>query len=301
MNQTETNRFNELYQHHLTLMTLQGKNKKTISAYALAVRRIRDYFDCCPDQLTMEQMEKYFSDLVKSYSWSTVKVDRNGLQFFWKHVLKRDWQWASIVKAPKVQSLPDILTIAEVEKLIAATRKLRYRVFLLATYSMGLRISETLALQVGDIDRKRKVVHIRCSKRNKDRFVPLPNLTYQALRALWCKHRNPCWLFPNALGSPERIRAATTHMDRGGTQAAMRAVVHQCEIKKKVSIHSLRHSFATHLLEKGLSLRHIQALLGHSSLNTTARYTHLTEITEKNTYNTINSLINAIHVDLRRI
>ncbi len=233
MNQTETNRFDELYQRHLRLLKLQGKSQKTIDAYARAVRRINKHFDCCPDQLTLEQREKYFSDLVESHSWSTVKVDRNGLQFFWKHVLKRDWQWINIVKAPKVQSLPDILTVAEVEQLIGATRKLRYRVFLLATYSMGLRLSETLALQVGDIDGPRKQVHIRRGKGHKDRFVPLPDLTYHALRALWCKHRNPCWLFPNAIGSAERIGKATTPMDRGGAQAAMKAVVAQCGIKKK--------------------------------------------------------------------
>ena len=233
MDQAETNRFNELYQRHLRSLKLQGKSQKTIDAYARAVRRISEHFDCCPDQLTLEQREQYFADLVKSHSWSTVKIDRNGLQFFWKHILKRDWQWLNIVKAPKVRSLPDILTVTEIEQMIGATRNLRYRVFLLATYSMGLRLSETLALQVGDIDGKRKLVHIRRGKGHKDRFVPLPDLTYQALRALWCKHRNPCWLFPNAVGSSERIRNATTHMDRGGTQAAMKAVVDQCGIKKK--------------------------------------------------------------------
>ena len=187
MNQVETNRFKEFYQRHLRMLKLQGKSQKTIDAYARAVRRISEHFDCCPDQLTLEQREAYFSDLVKSHSWSTVKIDRNGLQFFWKHVLQQDWQWVHIIKAPKVRSLPDILTIAEVEQLIGATRKLRYRVFLLATYSMGLRLSETLALQVGDIDGKRKRVHIRRGKGHKDRFVPLPDLTYHALRALWCK------------------------------------------------------------------------------------------------------------------
>jgi integrase len=103
----------------------------------------------------------------------------------------------------------------------------------LTTYSIGLRLSETLALQVGDVDSQRKRVHIRRGKGHKDRFVPLPDLTYHALRALWCKHRNPYWLFPNAVGSAERIRSATTHMDRGGAQAAMKAVVKHCGIKKK--------------------------------------------------------------------
>jgi len=233
MNQAEMNRFNELYQSHLRLLKLQGKSQNTIDAYSRAVRRISEHFDCCPDQLTLQQREEYFSKLIESHSWSTVKIDRNGLQFFWKHVLKRDWQWVQMIKVPKVHSLPDILTVSEVEQLIGATRKLRYRVFLLATYSMGLRLGETLALQVGDIDGQRKQVHIRRGKGHKDRFVPLPDLTYQAFRALWCKHRNPCWLFPNAIGSPERIRRAITHMDRGGAQAAMKAVVTQCGIKKK--------------------------------------------------------------------
>ena len=218
---------------NLRFLKLQGKSQKTIEAYARAVRRITEYFDCCPDKLSLKQREQYFSNLVKSHSWSTVKIDRNGLQFFWKHVLKKDWQWLNIIKAPKVRSLPDILTINEIEKMIGATRKLRYRVFLLATYSMGLRLAETLSLQVGDIDAQRKLVHIRRGKGHKDRFVPLPDLTCHALRALWRKHRNPCWLFPNAVSSPERIRKATTHMDRGGTQAAMKAVVEQCGIKKK--------------------------------------------------------------------
>jgi site-specific recombinase XerD len=120
---------------------------------------------------------------VESHSWTTVKVDRNALQFFWKQVLKQDWQWVTIVKAPKVCSLPDILTVDEVEQLIGATSKLRYRVFLLATYSMGLRLSETLALQVGDIDGQSKLVHNRRGKGHKERFVPLPDLTYQVLRA----------------------------------------------------------------------------------------------------------------------
>ena len=233
MKPSEQNRFNRLYSKHLRALKLQGMSDKTLDVYARAVRRVADYYDCCPDQLTPEQLAAYFAALVESHSWSTVKVDRNGLQFFWKHVLKRDWSWVEIIKPPKIQSLPDILTLAEVEKLVGATRKLRYRVFLLATYSMGLRLGETLTLQVGDIDGQRKRVHIRRGKGHKDRLVPLPDLTHQALRAWWCKHRHPRLLFPSAVGSPERIRSATTHMGRGGTQAAMKVVVEQCQIKKK--------------------------------------------------------------------
>lgn len=230
---TEQSRFDKLYKRHLRALKLQGLSDSTIDVYSRAVRRLAAHFDGCPDRLSIEQLEGYFAELVESHSWSTVKVDRNGLQFFWKHVLKRDWTWLDIVKAPKVQTLPDILTPTEVEQLIGATRKLRYRVFLLATYSMGLRLGEALALEVGDIDGGRRRVHIRRGKGHKDRLVPLPDLTYDALRLLWQRHRHPRLLFPNPTGSMERIRQASTPMDRGGTQAAMKAVVRACGIKKK--------------------------------------------------------------------
>lgn len=233
MNTKEQAHFDELYERHLRTLKLQGMSAATISSYARAVRRVSRHFDCSPDHLTTEQLEQYFAGLVDSHSWSTVKIDRNGLQFFWKHVLKIDWQWVNIIKAPKIHSLPDSLTVAEVERLILATDKLRYRVFLLATYSMGLRLSEALALHVGDIDAQCKRVHIRRGKGHKDRFVPLPDLTYRALQALWRKHRNPLWLFPNPAGSMQSVAQATRHMDRGGAQAAMKAVMTACGLKKK--------------------------------------------------------------------
>lgn len=230
---TEQKRFDLLYEQQLRGLKLHGYSTSTIDVYSRAVRRLSDHYDCVPDQLSVEQLEVYFAALVDSHSWATVRVDRNGLQFFWKYVLKQDWQWLEIIKVPKIQSLPDILTPKEVERLIGAARKLRYRVFILTTYSMGLRLSETLALEVGDIDAETHRVHIRRGKGHKDRFVPLPDLTCQALRALWVKHRHPYLLFPNAVGSPERIRTSTTHMDRGGTQKAVKVLLAECGVKKR--------------------------------------------------------------------
>ncbi len=233
MTPAEVNRFDDLYHRHLRLLRLQGKSQKTIDAYSRSVRRVSEYFDCCPDQLTVENLENYFGRLVETHSWSTVKIDRNGLQFFWQHVLQRNWDWIKIIKPPKIKTIPDILTPAEVEQIIGKTRKLRYRVFLLTTYSLGLRLEEALSLQVGDIDAGRKKVHVRRGKGHKDRLIPLPDLTLQGLRELWQRHRHPILLFPNANGSPETIRKATTHMDRGGAQQAMKVVVAECGIKKK--------------------------------------------------------------------
>ncbi len=233
MNKLEVQRFNRLYKKHQRLLKLQGKSKKTIDSYSRVLRRIRDQFDVCPDKLSTEQIQIYFERLIESHSWSTVKIDRNGLQFFWKHVLKKDWEWLNIIKPPQIKSLPDILTVSEVEKIIAATRKLRYRVYLLTTYSMGLRLNEALSLQVGDIDAERKQVHIHRGKGCKDRMVPLPDFTLKALRELWSRHRNPLLLFPKLAGLPETIQQAKTHMHRGGAQQAMKAVVEECGIKKK--------------------------------------------------------------------
>ena len=233
MNDSEVKRFNRLYARHLESLKLQGMSSSTIDLYSRSVRRIRDYFDCCPDRLSKEQLEGYFSQLVDSHSWSTVRVDRNGLQFFWQYVLKKDWEWIKMVKPPKVKTIPDILTVSEVERLIGKTKKLRYRVFLLTTYSMGLRLEETLSLQVGDIDAERKKVHVRRGKGHKDRMLPLPDLTLKGLRALWRRHRHPNLLFPNCKGSLETIQAATNHMDKGGCQRAMKVVVAECGIKKK--------------------------------------------------------------------
>ena len=238
MTKKELKRFNALYQDHLRLLKLQGKAKKTIDAYSRAVRRVSEYFDCCPDKLTQKQLEVYFGELVDSHSWSTVKVDRLGLMFFWKHVLKADWQWVNMLKPPKVHTIPDILTPTEIEAIIGKTKKLRYRVFLLATYSMGLRLEEALSLQVGDIDAERKKVHVRRGKGHKDRLVPLPDLTLLGLRALWRKHHHPKLIFPKANGSLKTIQKAKTHMDRGGAQNAMKVVTAECGIKKKSqSIH----------------------------------------------------------------
>jgi len=128
MKSSERTRFDSLYKRHLRALKLHGMSDSTMDVYARAVRRITQSYDCCPDRLTTEQLEAHFAELVESHSWSTVKVERNGLQFFWKHVLKRDWSWVEMIKVPKVQSLPDTLTPAEVERLIGATRKLRYRV-----------------------------------------------------------------------------------------------------------------------------------------------------------------------------
>jgi len=297
MNKAQQTKFNSLYQRHVSALQRQGKASTTIDVYSRAVRRITEYIDQCPDRLTEDQLKDYFTALIKSHSWSTVKVDRNGLQFFYKHVLNKEWTWVDIVKPPRKKVLPDILTLREVERLINGTRELRYQTFILTAYSMGLRLGEALNLQVGDIDRARRKVHVRQGKGRKDRFVTLPVATLHALRAYWVTHRHPTLLFPAGRTSADR-HSAKVPMDRGGLQKSVKSIVSDCGINKPITVHSLRHSYGAHLVEAGVNLRAIQHEMGHECPKTTALYTQLTEVTQQNTDKLINTLVDRMNLSL---
>ena len=225
--------FNRNYQLHLQHLKLKGLQPKTIDAYSRAVRRVGERFDQQINDLSAQQLTDYFTELVASHSWSTVKLDLYGLKFYYAHVLRKPWAAPGLIKAPRTQRLPDIVTVAEAQRLFAATRILSYRVFFFTLYSLGLRLGEGLRLQVGDIDAGRERVHIRDAKGNKDRFVPLPVATHKLLRSFWQVHRNPVLLFPNRQGGLKGSATATTPLDRGGVQVALHQVVQACGLKKR--------------------------------------------------------------------
>ena len=228
-----TAHFDRQYQAHLKHLKLKGLQPKTIEAYARAIRRIGDYFDHRIDSLTEPQLTDYFSDLVESHSWSSVKLDLYGLKFYYEHVLRKPWVAPGLIKPPRCQRLPDIVTVEEAKRLFAATRVPSYQVFFFTLYSLGLRLGEGLRLQVGDIDAARVRVHIRDAKGNKDRLVPLPDATLVRLRRFWRLHRNPVLLFPNRQAGLKGAATATTPLDRGGVQTALHKVVEACGLKKR--------------------------------------------------------------------
>jgi integrase/recombinase XerD len=295
MNKAQQKRFDSLYHKHVNALRRQGKADSTIDAYARAVRRVSEFFDCPVDVLTLDQLEGYFDALVQSHSWSTVKVDRNGLQFFFRHVLKRDWQWVDIVKPPEVKSLPDVLTLKEVERLINGARELRYQTFILTCFSMGLRLGEVLSLSVGDIDSERMRLHIRAAKGRKDRYVTLPQATLLALRRFWASHRHARLLFPAGRRAQERANADRC-MDRGGLQKSFKAIVQDVGIHKAVTIHTLRHSYGLALTDAGVGLRAVQEAMGHECPKTTALYTQLSSYTQTDTERRINALVNRLRL-----
>ena len=233
--------FDQRYQTHLKHLKLKGLQPKTIDAYSRAIRRMGDYFEHRIDHLSPAQLTNYFSDLIASHSWSAVKLDLYGFKFYTLHVLGQPWTMPNFIKSPKVQRLPDIVTVDEAQRLFSATRTLSYRVFYFTVYSMGLRLSEGLALKVGDIDATRQRVHVRDAKGNRDRLVPLPAATLAVLRRFWQTHRNPVLLFPSRQGGMASARQASTHMDPGGVQTALHKVVDACGLKKR----SRRTAFAT--------------------------------------------------------
>jgi len=225
--------FEQQYETHLKHLRLKGLQPKTIEAYSRALRRIGAYFDQKIDHLTEQQLTDYFTELVATHSWSTVKLDLYGLKFYYAHVLKKPWVAPGLIKPPKSQRLPDIVTVEEAGRLFAATRVVSYRVFYFTLYSLGLRLGEGLRLQVGDIDGARGRVHIRDAKGNRDRFVPLPDATYQVLRRFWQVHRNPVLLFPSRHGGRKAAATATTPMDAGGVQTTLHKVIESCGLKKR--------------------------------------------------------------------
>ena len=225
--------FEKRYASHLKHHKLQGLQPKTVDAYARAIRTMGEHFDWQIDTLSADQLTNYFHQRIASHSWSAVKLDLYGYKFYVLHVLRQPWVMPRLIRPPKASRLHDIVTVQQAQSLFAATRTLSYRVFFFTVYSLGLRLGEGLALRVADIDAQRARVHIRDSKGNRDRFVPLPAATLDALRRFWHEHRNPELLFPNRHGGLKGAALATTPLDRGGVQRALRQVALACGIKKK--------------------------------------------------------------------
>ena len=225
--------FDRQYQTHLKHLKLKGMQPKTIDAYSRAIRRIGARFDHQIDSLTEAQLADYFTELITSHSWSAVKLDLYGLKFYTQHVLRKPWVAPGLIKPPRAQRLPDVITIEQARRIFATTRVLSYRVFFFTLYSLGLRLGEGLRLRLGDIDAAHARVHIRDAKGNKDRFVPLPQATLELLRRFWRTHRNPLLLFPNRHAGVKGAASATTPLDRGGVQITLRKVAAACGVKKR--------------------------------------------------------------------
>jgi integrase/recombinase XerD len=274
-------------------LQLAGLAEGTQTAYLRVVRKLAVHFHKAPDRLTEDQVREYLLYLKneRHASPSSLKMAAAGIVFFYSHTAPRDWPTLKKLRFPRPQSLPDVLSIDEVRRLIDAVRTPHNRVFFWSVYSLGLRLQEALNLHVGDIDSARMVVHVHRGKGAKDRFVPLPPRTLTILREYWATHRHPVFLFPATGRDHAQAHTATQPMAFPSVHGAMKRVVNELGFRKRVTIHTLRHSYATHLLEAGVNLRLIQQYLGHRSLQATTIYLHLTSLGQEQARATINKLM----------
>jgi len=286
----------ELRRRLIEDLQLAGLSERTQEMYVRAVRQLAEHYHKPPDQITEEELRQYFLHIknVKKWSRAGITIALCGIKFFYEKTLKRPWPIFKVVRPHAETKVPVILSRDEVREILAKVRLQRYRVCLATIYSCGLRLQEGTHLQVGDIDSRRMVIHIHHGKGNKDRYVPLPQSTLELLRTYWKTHRNPVWIFPASGRGGIHRPTATQPMPHGNVQDAFRAALRESGINKKASVHTLRHSYATHLLEAGVNLRQIQENLGHNSPKTTALYTHLTEQAFQQTKDVLNKLMEGL-------
>ena len=255
-------------------MQLAGYSARTQKLYVSAVRQLFTHFHCAPSQLTEEQLRQYFLYLTqeRKVSRPTATIALCGIKFFFQRTLNRDWTALELIRPRPVKKLPVVLSREEVRRILDQVHTPVYDACLKTIYSCGLRLHEGSQLQVADIDSGRMALHIH-GKGDKDRYVPLPDRTLKLLRQVWATHRSRPWVFP---ATWQKSGAPISAVTDSSLQQAFKRAVAAAGISKHAHIHSLRHSYATHLLEMGVNLRIIQENLGHRSARTTQIYTHLT-------------------------
>lgn len=289
---------NDWYERSMKALQLNGVSLRTQQSYTRMVRMLVDFYGKTPDLVTEEELQEYFlhKKLVANWSGAYLKICYCAIKFFFINVLERKWHTFDYLRAKREQKLPAVLSQDEVRRVLAAVRLSHLHAYLSTVYSCGLRLEEARCLEVSDIDSDRMMIHVHRGKGTKDRYVPLPQATLAILRRHWATHRNPRLIFP----APGRHRrdAATTIIPISKTtvQQALRDAKKVANIHKRgVSVHTLRHSYATHLLEQGVNLIVIQRYLGHNSLQTTMIYLHLTQKGHEDAAKIINCLMEDIH------
>mgnify|MGYP006300542909 CR=1 FL=1 len=286
------------YDETVKALQINGKSERTQQCYARAVRMLIEHFDKEPDKISEEELRDYFLYRRNDCQWAsnTMKICYCAIRFFYEHVIRREWHIFKILKAQKEKRLPCILSREEVLGILNQVQTFHNYTYLTTVYSCGLRLQEGLNLEVSDIDKHRMLIHVHRGKGAIDRYIPLPEETLPLLRRYWATHRHPRLIFP-ALGRGHNGgSSAVKPMAIDSVQGAFRRAKFAAGIKKRrVSIHTLRHSYATHLLESGMNIRAIQRFLGHAQLETTAVYLHLTRHGEEDAFAIINDLMKGFY------
>ena len=273
----------ELKNKMIQQMQLKGYSTSSIKNYTECIVGLANYYKISPDLLSIEQVRNYihFKLIEKKLSKSWVNQIVSALKILFCDILKREWSELDIPRPRREKKLPVVLSKQEVSQLIAVTINLKHRALLTLKYSSGLRLSEIKNLKIGDIDSKRMMVRIVQAKGFKDRYSILSPVALELLRDYWKRYRPVTWLFET---KKSQVMADNT------IQCVFKNALRKTGIKKQVGIHSLRHSFATHMMEQGVSLPIIQQLLGHKSLRTTSVYLHVQKYTLDSVKSPLDSL-----------
>ena len=267
-------------------MQLRNYSPKTIKAYQSRIRDLVQYYaPRHPRELTSNDIRAYLLHLIQEegLTSSTVNQVINAIRFLYVELYQIPFIIRDIPRPKKERKLPDVLDQEEILKIIASVENLKHKTMLLLIYSAGLRIGEVVRLKANDIDSKRKLIHIRQAKGKKDRYTLLSDVVLEKLREYYRVYRPSEYLFGGAEGHG--------HLSERSIQNVFRRALKKVGIRKPVTVHCLRHSFATHLLENGTDLRYIQEILGHASTRTTEIYTH---VSKKSLGKIINPLDRAI-------
>ena len=284
------------HQKMVKALRVAGMGECTQETYVRTMRKLSEFYNKTPDKITEEELVDYFIHRQEVTEWSpaTMRICYSGIKFFFINVLKRKWHTLKLAKAKRERRLPAILSREEVRKFFSFVNTPHNYAYLQTVYSCGLRLQEGLFLEVSDIDGKRNMVHVHRGKGARHRYVPLPQVTYQLLRKYWLTHRNQRLIFPAVGRGHNKGPVSKVPMSIEGVQGAFRRAKHEAGIQKRASIHTLRHSYATHLLEAGVNLRIIQKNLGHSNIETTMVYLHLTNKGMEDAYRIIDSLMTEV-------
>jgi len=258
-----------LRQRMIEDLRIRNYSQSTIDIYVLRVAKFALHFGKSPAELGLEEIRRYQFHLVqvRRSSWAVFNQTVCALRFLYGTSLKRPWSIEQIPFPRQEKKLPVVLSCQEVHRLLAAVDNLKHRTILKVLYAAGLRLSEALHLQLQDVDSQRRVLHVRHGKGAKDRYVPLSQTLLEQLREYWKVYRPSDWLFPGQ--NPD------SPLSLAALQSVCRDAAARAGLSKRVSPHTLRHCFATHLLEAGTDLKTIQVLLGHRSLSTTSLYLHV--------------------------
>lgn len=269
------------------LLKLRGLAATTQEEYLRFSRRLLERLQCAPEVVSEEQLRAHLLQLKEEhhYSPSSMRTAVAAMRALFGLHLGHDWKLFDLVRSCSERKLPMVLTREEVARLFSVVREPRFRTLLRLAYCCGLRLGDACRVQVSDI--RPGHLHIRAGKGNKDRLVPLPETMVQELRDFWRTHRNPKWLFPSPghrwrekPSLREQLNTVDAPLGGGSVQRCLRLARAAAQLPETTTPHTLRHSYATHMLEEGVNIRLISAYLGHSSLETTMIYLHLTAVNE---------------------